>query len=157
MGGEQRNFCYVEFTSRVPKELPNGKTIHVPMETFYVKKGKETNKQHEAAHLSQELAEQIVQRYPGKNARISYDSTWPLKTTLVEVNEEDAPPPPPPSSIAVLEDAVRGAMRQLTKLEVMAIVNRVVLGEPVVLREIDIQLKPTIGEQFAAAAPSIQS
>ena len=48
-------------------------------------------------------------------------------------------------------------MRQLTKLEVMGIVTRVILGEPIVHRDVDIQLKPTIGEQFAAAAPSIQS
>jgi hypothetical protein len=134
MAGEQRPFYFVEFSAKVPLERPGGRTIHVSEKTYYVKKGKETKKRHEAAHLSQELAQQVVERYPGRNARIDDDIEYigdftnPLLATLVEVNEQKAPPPPPPSSIAVLEDAVRGAMRDLPKLEVMAIVSRVVLA-----------------------------
>jgi len=75
-------------------------------------------------------------------SNISRTAHGQLKTSLVEVHEEEAPPPPPPSSIAVLEDAVRAAMCQLTKLEVMAIVNRVILGEPVVFREMAVSTVP---------------
>lgn len=134
MAGEQRTYFFVKFEEKRPHELPNGRTIQVDAPKYYIRKNKEGNKPHEAAHLTQELAQQIIERFPGRNAKIEedreyvYDETASLKAELFEVGEVEPPRKPAPSSVHQLEDAVRNAMRDLPKLEVMAIVNKIVLG-----------------------------
>ena len=134
MAGEQRIYFVVKFEEKRPHELPTGRIIQIDSPKFYIKKNKEGNKPHEATHLTQELAQQIIERYPGRNPKIEeereyvYDETPSLKAELFEVGEVEPPPKPTPSSAQALEDAVRNAIRDLPKLEVMAIVNKIVLG-----------------------------
>jgi hypothetical protein len=137
MAGEQRTYFFVKFEEKRPHELPNGRTIQIDSPKYYIKKNSEGSKPHEAVHLTQELAQQIIERYPGRNGKIEedreyvYDQTPSLKAELFEVGEVEPPPKPAPSSVQALEDAVRNAIRDLPKLEVITIVNRIILGESV--------------------------
>jgi len=128
MAGQQEPYFYIEFVSHKQRELANGRTIHVPVATYYIKRDEEVQERHRAAFLTQDLAEQIKARYPEKNPKIHqdsryvYDDTTPLLSTLAQVGEGAS------TSVPVLEEALRDVLRDVSKTEILTICNRV-LGE----------------------------
>jgi len=134
MAGERKIYHVVKFVQNLPSKVAaTGGTILLPTPSYYIRKNQHTFKPHEASKLTLDLAQKIVSRYSLKNPVIEEESAYNLDelilTELHQVGEEPAPPPAPPSSIKVLEQALRDAMEQLSKIEVLGICNRVVVGE----------------------------
>jgi len=128
MAGQQEPHFYVEFVSKLPRNLPNGRAVSIAASMFYVKRGEEVQERHRAAFLTQDLAEQIKARYPEKNptihqdSRYVYDDATSLLSTLAQVGEGAS------TSVPVLERALRDVLRDISKTEILTICNRV-LGE----------------------------
>jgi len=52
MAGQQEPYFYIEFVSHKPRELANGRAIHVSVATYYIKRGEEVQERHRAAFLA---------------------------------------------------------------------------------------------------------
>src|SRR6266436_8280029 len=134
MAGERKIYHVVKFVQDLPSKVAaTGRTILLPTPSYYIRKNHHTFKPHEASKLTLDLAQKIVGRYSEKNPTIEEESAYslnePILTELHQVGEEPAPPPPAPSSIAKLEQALRDALAQLSKMEVLGVCARVVVGE----------------------------
>jgi hypothetical protein len=134
MAGERKIYHVVKFVQDLPSKVAaTGKTVYLPTPSYYIGKNKYSFKPYEASKLTLDLAQKISSRYSEKNPTIEEESAYnldePILTELHQVGEEPVPPPPAPSSIAKLEQALRDAMAQLSKIEVLSICNRVVVGD----------------------------
>jgi len=130
MAGERRQFFYVEFDERKDHELPNGRKIKISAPKFYIRKDKFGIKPHEASHLTEQLANQIAERYQRRSPIVQSDSEHIFESTpnllaeLHEVGEEDQPLPNFNSDIEEFEFAVEKALTKLTRTEVFAAFGR---------------------------------
>ncbi|SRR5260370_4379338 len=134
MAGERKIYHVVKFVQDLPSKVAaTGGTIYLPTPSYYIKKNQQSFKPHDASKLTLDLAQKIISRYSEKNPIIEEESAYNLDelifAELHQVGEEPAPPPPAPSSIAKLEQALRDALAQLSKVEVLGVCARVVVGE----------------------------
>jgi hypothetical protein len=131
MAGELQTFYYVVFPDGRKQKLPDGRTVK--FDSFYISKSHDGVKQHDASRLTRGLAEQIVERHKNRNPIIKSDTYHDFGDTTVnaelwQVGEADAPKPTISTSVGALEDAVRAAMAELSKPDVLNIVGRILLS-----------------------------
>lgn len=130
MAGEIRTFYYVVFPDARKQVLSDRRTVR--FDTYYVAKNNDAAKEYQASHMTLALAEKIAEIYKTRSPIVKSDTDHdfgdsPLKHELWEVGESEVPAKPEPGSIGRLEDAVRAAMADLPKPEVLNIVGRILL------------------------------
>jgi hypothetical protein len=106
----------------------------VPVSNYYVGPGKACSKPHQAACMTETLANLLVAKLnnTGHHAEVCEllsDENSTIHDNMVDLGEESPPPAPPPTSLQQLSKAIENCFRQdhLSPLEVLTHCNRVVL------------------------------
>ena len=120
--GTQQTYFVLRYEIKRDRTIPiTGRTITTTERVFYKRKGTYTDRPHEAAMLSEEVAEQIKKLYSDKNAIVIKEAGYLTDSDVIHETIESVGEIIPARAF---ESAVKDALQSLSKTEVKNIFER---------------------------------